>query len=145
MGCGNIFGMFEATVLEASHYQHSFPLLFLSVCWRISLSWGIPISRVLSFTPIPLCPCKELKVMSKQNATSGLKWTDSWETQLSTQRSLKVNFQAKKLKCSVSVFSWPGSNEWSFWWTPAGPRQRALSPFWAHLHTKWRQRKHVSH
>lgn len=39
---------------EASHYRTLSSLLFPSVCWRVSLSRGIPISRVFSLTTIPL-------------------------------------------------------------------------------------------
>lgn len=54
------------------------------------------------FTPIPLCPCNELKVLSKQEATSGLKWTYSWEMQLFSHRSQL--FRLKSLRVVFESF-----------------------------------------
>lgn len=149
---GNISGMFETTARVCELFLWSIwlskqlSLLFLSACWHISLCWGDTyIESSLAYTNPPRALAESWKCRASEKATSGLRWTHSWETQLSARRSPKVDFQPEKLKCGVWVFSWAGSNECSLWWTPAGLRQRALSPFWAHLHTKWSQRKHVSH
>lgn len=154
----NISGMFETTASVCGLFLWSislsmqFSLLFLSVCWHISLSWGgdtYSISRARSLPSIPPCPCKELKMLSKQKKKRKLPVDSNEPTpgkdNFAHRDPWKSTFSRIKLWCKVWVFSWAGSSEWSLWWTPAGLRQRALSPFWAHLHTKWRQRKHVSH
>lgn len=153
----NISGMFETTASVCGLFLWSISLsmqlslLFLSVCWHVSLSWGgwgptVYQELAPSINP-PVSLKKELKMSSKQKKSH--QWTQMnlllGKTTLLTEIPESQLSAEKKLWCKVWVFSWAGSSEWSLWWTPAGLRQRALSPFWAHLHTKWRQRKHVSH
>lgn len=69
----NISGMFETTASMCELFLWSISLsmqcspLFLSMCWHMSLSWGGYLYQEhFQLPPIPLCPCKEPKMSSKQ-------------------------------------------------------------------------------